>query len=391
MAKPLSWLAGAGLGAGLMYLCDPERGHRRRTPLRDQARHSMGKANKAAMLAARDAANRLYGNLAEAASSLWHKQVSDEVLEERSALQTGPLCFATFFGSRGCSPRAGNTERKDTSQRDRSFRVRPCSRFTAYKAWKMSWMHWIPPAELPALRARDERLNTATSTGRRLRWVAGTAGAALVANSLAHRSPWALMLGTCGLGLCTRAVTNRNGRNLLGLTDEAGGIRMHKTITIDAPVEQVFELFSDPLNLPRLSSTVKSVRALGGNRYEKTVAGPAGRDVVLTETITRCEPNEHLAWESAPASAVRYHGWAQFASHDNRQTQVTVSLTYHPPGGLLSHAAARLFGAGSKSPHERHFVAGEDLLGDGTTAARLGGPIADQHGSTGQNALIDTP
>ena len=77
------------------------------------------------------------------------------------------------------------------------------------------------------------------------------------------------------MGLCARAATNRNGRNLLGLTDEGGGIRMQKTITIDAPVEQVFELFSDPQNLPRLSSTVKSVRALGGSRYEKTVAGPA--------------------------------------------------------------------------------------------------------------------
>ena len=89
MAKPLSWLAGAGLGAGLMYLCDPERGHRRRAQLRDQARHSMGKANQAAMLAARDAANRMYGNLAEAASSLWRKQVSDEVLEERVRSKLG--------------------------------------------------------------------------------------------------------------------------------------------------------------------------------------------------------------------------------------------------------------------------------------------------------------
>ncbi len=205
----------------------------------------------------------------------------------------------------------------------------------------------------------NERQAEAARTGRRGQWrqqrwspsarlAAGTAGAALMANFLAHRSPLSALLGTCGMGLCARAASNRDGRSWLGLTDEAGGIRVQKSITIDAPVEQVFELFSDPLNLPRLSNTVKSVRALGGSRYEKVVAGPAGHELVLTETITRCEPNEHLAWESAPASAVRYHGWAQFASDGHGQTQVNVSLTYHPPGGLISHAAARLFGADPK-------------------------------------------
>ncbi len=91
MARPLSWLAGASLGAGLMYYLDPERGHRRRSLLRDQTRHSMGKANQAAMLAARDAANRVYGRIAEAASSLRRKPVSDDVLEERVRSKLGAM------------------------------------------------------------------------------------------------------------------------------------------------------------------------------------------------------------------------------------------------------------------------------------------------------------
>ncbi len=352
MAKPLSWLAGAGLGAGLMYLCDPERGHRQRAALRDQARHSMGKANKAAMLAARDAANRFYGNLAEAASSMWRKQVSDEVLEERVRSKLGR------YVSQPSSVRVA-ARRGRVTLSGRILRNELDHFVSAVQS-----IHGVQSVEneLDALdgsggssgqagadRSGQHSHHAHHQWSPRARWAAGTAGAALVANSLARRSPWAVLLGTCGLGLCARAATNRNGRSLLGLTDEAGGIRMQKSITIDAPVEQVFELFSDPQNLPKLSSTVKSVRPLGGSRYEKTVAGPAGRDVVITETITRCEPNEHLAWESSPASAVRYHGCAQFASHGNRQTQVSVSLTYHPPGGLLSHAAARLFGADPKA------------------------------------------
>jgi len=36
MNKAITWLYGAGIGAGLMYVFDPERGRRRRALARDQ-------------------------------------------------------------------------------------------------------------------------------------------------------------------------------------------------------------------------------------------------------------------------------------------------------------------------------------------------------------------
>ena len=47
-------LTGLGLGAGLMYLFDPDRGRRRRTRIRDAAGHIVNAAGDAIGKAARD-------------------------------------------------------------------------------------------------------------------------------------------------------------------------------------------------------------------------------------------------------------------------------------------------------------------------------------------------
>lgn len=175
--------------------------------------------------------------------------------------------------------------------------------------------------------------------------MAGTAGAALVASSLLRRQPLSVLLGTVGLGLCTRAATNRQTSRWLGWS---GGIEVERSITINAPCSQVFKLLSDPTNFPRLTDSIRSVRSLGGSQYEKVLAGPGGRELVLNDTVTRCEPNEVLAWKSNPESALQYCGSASFEALDDRRTHVHVSMTYHPPGGIVSHAAAWLIGRDPK-------------------------------------------
>ena len=62
--------AGAGLGAGLMYLFDPEEGRRRRSLARDKAVHSLKKGSRVALRTSRDLGNRTKGLVAEAGSRL---------------------------------------------------------------------------------------------------------------------------------------------------------------------------------------------------------------------------------------------------------------------------------------------------------------------------------
>lgn len=82
-------LSGAGLGAALMYFCDPERGRRRRSLVRNQAIHVACKSGKAADVAWRDLQHRLYGILAEVRSAFQGREVSDDILVERVRARMG--------------------------------------------------------------------------------------------------------------------------------------------------------------------------------------------------------------------------------------------------------------------------------------------------------------
>ncbi len=61
MDRAIAFLAGAGLGAGLMYVLDPQMGRRRRAVARDRAVHLAHEARDAAGTVARDMSNRARG------------------------------------------------------------------------------------------------------------------------------------------------------------------------------------------------------------------------------------------------------------------------------------------------------------------------------------------
>lgn len=61
MDRAMALLAGAGLGAGLMYLLDPQMGRRRRALVRDKAVHMLHEAEDAARTVATDLRHRTEG------------------------------------------------------------------------------------------------------------------------------------------------------------------------------------------------------------------------------------------------------------------------------------------------------------------------------------------
>ncbi len=61
MDRTLSLLAGLGLGAGLMYLLDPQMGRRRRALVRDKAARLAHEAQDAAQVVGKDFGNRARG------------------------------------------------------------------------------------------------------------------------------------------------------------------------------------------------------------------------------------------------------------------------------------------------------------------------------------------
>jgi hypothetical protein len=76
-------IAGLIMGAGTMYLLDPDRGARRRSLLRDRGVHWGHKLSDGIGATARDLRNRSAGAAAELRSRLRNEQVDDQILHDR--------------------------------------------------------------------------------------------------------------------------------------------------------------------------------------------------------------------------------------------------------------------------------------------------------------------
>ncbi|HEY3129889.1 MAG TPA: BON domain-containing protein [Acidobacteriota bacterium] len=83
MNKGMTLITATGLGAGLMYMFDPDRGKRRRAMIRDKVAHTFNQTGDAIGVTWRDLRNRTRGLVSEIVSLPKGDRIPDEVLEER--------------------------------------------------------------------------------------------------------------------------------------------------------------------------------------------------------------------------------------------------------------------------------------------------------------------
>lgn len=81
MNKALTFLAGAGSGAALMFMLDPDRGRRRRAFVRDKAAGAWNDAQDKVRKTSRDIGNRTYGMVASTRSALRRQADRENVVE----------------------------------------------------------------------------------------------------------------------------------------------------------------------------------------------------------------------------------------------------------------------------------------------------------------------
>jgi hypothetical protein len=85
------FIAGVGVGAGCMYLMDPERGRRRRALLRDKTTSAYRVVRISVEKAQADLANRAHGLFAQAKSAVQNEPVEDDQLIARVRAKLGRL------------------------------------------------------------------------------------------------------------------------------------------------------------------------------------------------------------------------------------------------------------------------------------------------------------
>lgn len=89
MNKRLALITGVGLGAGVMFLLDPDRGKRRRALLRDKAIRASRVGSCTVGKISRDLRNRAVGVASEIRAGLTERNVPDSVLVDRVKSRLG--------------------------------------------------------------------------------------------------------------------------------------------------------------------------------------------------------------------------------------------------------------------------------------------------------------
>jgi uncharacterized membrane protein len=345
------FLGAAAVGAISMYLLDPDHGRRRRAVMRDRLASGMSRLDDATSVASRDLRNRARGVAHEFRACFTHEEVSDEILCERvrarlgaAVSHPGAIEVAAFSGRVTLS---GAVLERDYVRLLRAvWAVRGVvdveDRLAVYES----------PAGISALqgggRPREPRFGPwQENWPPGVRVVMGAVGGALIINALAgRRSALGFLGGLGGAALIARSSTNMAIDRLVGVRRPA--IELQRCIEVAAPVEQVFETFSQLERFPEFMKHVREVHVRGDGTSHWVVEGPAGGTISWEAVTTRLEPNRLIAWRTLPGSAVEHAGLLRFESTEGG-TRVLVTMSYTPPAGALGHAVARLFGADPKS------------------------------------------
>ena len=190
------------------------------------------------------------------------------------------------------------------------------------------------------------------------RWLSVVAGAALAAYGLTRRTVSGIVIAGLGGGLVWRGATGRCPvYEQFGVsTAEEGeashvsvpygkGIRVEKSVIIDATPEALYAFWRNFENLPRFMDHLESVTVIDDKHSHWVAHGPVGIDAEWDAEIINEVPNELIGWRSVDGSRVDNAGSVHFkAATGGRGTELKVVLRYDPPGGALGAAISRLFG-----------------------------------------------
>lgn len=374
MGKLKSLMYGLGLGAGLMYFWDPERGNRRRALVRDQVVSMRHDADRSLATAMEDMRNRTRGILAETMATVSNEGAPDWLLVERAKAEIGR--HVRHAGAVEIDVDGGRLILRGPALKDEvEDIVRAATRVRGVKGVENQMDIHETPENIPALQGtrREKRVvpewqqeNWSPS----MRLLSSVGGGMLALYGLTRKGLIGTSVGMAGLGLAARGVTNTDLRGLLGMTKERDVIRINKAINIDAPVEEIYRFWTNFENFPKFMGHLLEVRDLGNGRSHWVAAGPGGTKVEWDAIVTNQEPNGEIAWESVAGSEVKTQGKVHFTQNERGGTRVTVLLHYTPPAGALGHAVATLFGKNPKQAMDEDLVRLKSLFEEGETTVK---------------------
>ena len=120
---------------------------------------------------------------------------------------------------------------------------------------------------------------------------------------------------------------------------------IQRSIRINRSPEELYKFWRDFENLPRFMNHLESVQVIDAKRSHWITKAPLGNHIEWDAEITDDQENNLICWRSLPDADIPNQGCVKF--HDSQYemgTEVTVTMSYSPPGGLAGAIIATLFG-----------------------------------------------
>jgi uncharacterized membrane protein len=364
--KHISVLTGLGIGAGLMYLFDLDQGHRRRALAQNKVTRATRKTRDTIAALSKDLRNRGQGLIAEARGWRHAEQVNDVTLAARvrsrlgrAARHLGSLTVTAADGIITLSGPVLADEVPGLLRRTESVR--------GVRAVENQLEVHQRPENIPGLQGKatphpDDIKKRPTVWSPTSRFLAAIGGGGLCIYGVGRRGPAGATFTALGLALLVRSLTNLELTRLVGVGRSNRALDINNTITIHAPVGQVFEFWKHVENFPQIMRNVRAVRKIDENRSHWTVAGPAGIPIEWDALVTECVPCESISWTTVPGGLIEHGGTVRFRSNPDGSTTVYVMLSYDPVAGRLGDSLAGLFGADPKTEIEEGLADLKTLL-----------------------------
>ena len=115
--------------------------------------------------------------------------------------------------------------------------------------------------------------------------------------------------------------------------------RVHESIEVQAPLQDVFTYWSNLENLPQIMRNVEDVRVAGDTSHWR-VKGPLGKTVEFDARTTEMSPERGIGWNSVEGE-VDTSGQVRFEEVAQGRTRIDVTMNYaDPPGGRIGEVVA---------------------------------------------------
>jgi uncharacterized membrane protein len=118
--------------------------------------------------------------------------------------------------------------------------------------------------------------------------------------------------------------------------------RVHESIEVQAPLEDVFSYWSNFENFSKFMQNVEEVRMTGQDTSHWKVKGPLGKSVEFDARTTEMDPSRGIGWNTVEGE-VMTSGEARFEEVSPGRTRIDVTMNYaDPPGGKVGEVAANV-------------------------------------------------